>query len=333
MKNTSIQWADDTINPTSGCDGCELYRKPPAGLTEEQLKAWLRDQECYASQVHENRLARSFPHNYARSFGEVRLIPGRLQQCAGWRPLAGKDRPDKPWLNGMPRLIFISDMSDALSAAVPFEFLAEEIITPVISWQKAGHVGMWLTKRPERMLKFAAWLHERGVKWPDNLWAGTSVTNQSTANARIPHIVRMKLGGVARVFVSYEPARAEVDFDQRSNLSPADCDAGWMEYLDLIIVGGESGRNARPFDVDIAYNVIRQCREFGVAPFVKQLGATAVRNVEPTGKMRTFAGRRQMQLKCDELQLKDTHGGDWSEWPQDLRVREMPNATKTPPVA
>src|SRR3712207_7534850 len=44
-----------------------------------------------------------------------RSFPGRMAEAALWSDLTGTDRPDKPWLNGMPRLIFISDMGDALS--------------------------------------------------------------------------------------------------------------------------------------------------------------------------------------------------------------------------
>ncbi len=92
--------------------------------------------------------------------------------------------------------------------------------------------------------------------------------------------------------------------------------------LDWVIVGGESGPGARPFDVQWARSVVHQCREAGVACFVKQLGAHYVDaengvggvHAQPPADMGVRLSRR----------LKDKKGGDMSEWPEDLRVREMP---------
>lgn len=334
-RDTGIQWCNDTVNPTSGCDGCELYQPPKEPLETislPDLREHLKKQPCYAAQVHELRLANSFPHNYAMSFSQVRLIPGRLQKCANWPDLTGRQDPNKPWLKDLPRMIFISDMADALSEAVPFEYLRDEIILPVISWQKNRHIGMWLTKRPDRMVKFAKWLLEQGVQWPKNLWPGTSVTTQPTANKRIPYLLRMKFGAGVPVFVSYEPARALVDFDQMEDMSPSDCSANWLEYLDLIIVGGESGGRAHlhKFNVDWARSVIKQCHGQGPAVFVKQLGAAPFTWSEAeAGGVRSNRWQNMETPPRWEWhwKLNDSHGGDWSEWPADLRVREMPGAT------
>ncbi|CAN5361219.1 hypothetical protein BH09VER1_BH09VER1_53240 [soil metagenome] len=78
-----------------------------------------------------------------------------------------------------------------------------------------------------------------------------------------------------------------------------------LDGIDHVIVGGESGSGAKPFQLEWARDIIRQCRQAGVAPFVKQLGAAP------------FEGDRR-------LKLRDSHGGDWNEWPADLRVREFP---------
>jgi protein gp37 len=72
--------------------------------------------------------------------------------------------------------------------------------------------------------------------------------------------------------------------------------------VDWVIVGGESGRNARPCHVGWIMGVIQQCREIGIPCFVKQLGANPVGVFEPT----------------------HTKGGDPEEWPEELRVREFP---------
>jgi len=95
-------------------------------------------------------------------------------------------------------------------------------------------------------------------------------------------------------FVSYEPALGPVDF------------AG-MEWLDWIIVGGESGPKARPFDTDWARTTIEQCETAGVKCFVKQLGTRPIWH----GPDIEYA---IPSLKNDRMEL----------WPPDLQVREWP---------
>ncbi len=79
--------------------------------------------------------------------------------------------------------------------------------------------------------------------------------------------------------------------------------------LDWIIVGGESGPNARPMQVPWARSIVQQCKASGVACFVKQLGA------DPIWEDGAF------------LNLAHRKGADMAEWPDDLRVREVPDAT------
>jgi hypothetical protein len=80
--------------------------------------------------------------------------------------------------------------------------------------------------------------------------------------------------------------------------------------------GGKPCPNARPCNVEWIRDTVRQCKAAGVAVFVKQLGANVVfgdsydQTVKPTtGKARTTV---------------DPNGGDPSEWPEDLQVREIP---------
>jgi protein gp37 len=77
--------------------------------------------------------------------------------------------------------------------------------------------------------------------------------------------------------------------------------------LQWIINGGESGAGARPFHVEWARSLIAECRGAGTAVYMQKLG----RNPFERGK---------------RLQLSDYAGGDMSEWPADLRVRQFPVA-------
>jgi len=277
-KLTPIQWCDSAVNPSMGCDGCELWSD--------------KEETCYAGNLHVLRGGRP---GYAPTFKQVTLFPGRMAEAARWKDLLNSVREDKPWLDGLPRLIFVSDMGDSLSKAVSFEYLEAEIISAVVSPEGSRHQWLWLTKRPERMAKFSKVLHAKGIEWPTNLWAGTSVTKQVTVS-RVSHL--LKVGGADTIrFLSVEPQREKIDL------------SAWLPKLDWVIQGGESGRHATPFNIEWASDMLGQCRSVGVPFFLKQLGA----HVFDSGQ---------------RLRLKDGHGGDWAEWPIEVRVREMP---KLPP--
>ena len=101
-----------------------------------------------------------------------------MANAATWDLLELKEVKDKPWLKELPRLIFISDMGDALSKSVPFDYLREEIVGNISSSAGRQHIWLWLTKLLGRMAEFATWLHERGIPWPHNLVPMTTVTMQ-----------------------------------------------------------------------------------------------------------------------------------------------------------
>lgn len=72
------------------------------------------------------------------------------------------------------------------------------------------------------------------------------------------------------------------------------------------IITHNSGTNARQFHIEWGLNLIAQCREIGIIPFMKQLGQNPYQN-----------GKR--------IYLKDPKGGDLNEWIKELRVQEFPN--------
>ncbi|HWM26550.1 MAG TPA: DUF5131 family protein [Chthoniobacterales bacterium] len=253
---TTIEWCDSTINGSSGCDGCELWNKTK--------------QTCYAGHVHENRLAHSFPDKYAADFREVRMIPGRYAQAARWSDLRGKDRPDKPWLNGMPRLIFVGDMGDFLSRGVTDEFLVDELFSAIKSPAGQRHFWLLLTKRPRRLDE----LSRRMGGLPENCMAMTTVTDQETANRRIPQLmaVRCKWRGL-----SIEPLLGHVDLDQIEatpfiTISALNRQALGGIPVDWVIGGGESGTDAEATHPHDARRVRDQCVRFGVPFLWKQWG-------------------------------------------------------------
>lgn len=280
-KDTPIQWADTTCNPTMGCDGCEL---------------WNSDRKsCYAGLQHD--LYGGLRRGYSPAFGNITYWPGRMAEAARLPNLTGLRRNEKPWLDGWPRLIFISDMGDALSASVPFAWLQAEIIDNVTSSRGCRHIWIWLTKRPKRMAEFSVWLSGRAVVWPNNLWAGTSVTSVATTDRIAP---LLNVGNEATIHcLSVEPQLEPLDLRR------------WLRRLDWVIQGGESGPQARTFDITWTRSMQRDCEAAGTPFFLKQLGA------------RAFCGKNR-------IRLRHPHGADWSEWPDEVpKVREMPVRWRT----
>ncbi len=121
--------------------------------------------------------------------------------------------------------------------------------TPMLDW-------LLLTKRPENMRRIAPWKDN----WPLNVWAMTSVEDQKRANHRVPILIQVP----AQVRgLSVEPLLGPV------NLTP------WLKQIQWVIVGGESGRGARPMNPDWVRSIRDQCVEAGVAFFFKQWGEWA----------------------------------------------------------
>lgn len=320
-RKTFIQWCDDTVNATSGCDGCELKIKGRAG-------------SCYAVPIHTGRLASAFPDLYSPDFHEVRLIPGRMRKAAEASDLTGKSRPGKPWLDGRPRIIFIGDLGDLFSRAVPFEYIRDEIFGAITSPRGRRHVWMILTKQPKRLADFAGWYEDRtGSTWPTNVMSGTSVTTQASVG-RVEDLLEVP----GRKFVSAEPMWGPINLSEAVwSMRPDRCryfdnvpalEIDGKEYparrLDLMICGGESrqGNNdPHPFNLAWARSLRDQCKAGRVPFFLKQLGANVHGYwLDPNG-----SGDGICYHSPDRgWELRDYHGGDWDEWPHDLRVRQFP---------
>jgi protein gp37 len=171
-----------------------------------------------------------------------------------------------------------------------------------------------------------------------NVWLGVSVEDQATADARIPLLLDTP---AAVRFVSYEPALGPVDFNAISKTHESDLgfsaltwtpdDEGTLgdAVLDWVIVGGESGPGARPFDIAWARATVAQCRDAGTPVFLKQLGAVPMQAEAEWGAGDTvhiLNHRNHKKVPADfvPLLLLDRKGGDMGEWPEDLRVREFP---------
>ena len=280
---SSIEWTDATWNPTRGCTkvspGCKY---------------------CYAEAFAE-RFRGVEGHPYEDGF-DPRMVPDKLAAPLHWRT---------------SRRVFVNSMSDLFMDEVADEYI-DQVFGVMSACEylgrdaRPGHTFQVLTKRAARMREYFS--TDRRVAWaraaaefgggidPDGVYdaalmrkgpmphvlLGVSVEDQRYGVPRIEHL---RATPAALRFLSIEPLLEDVgDLDLTG--------IGW------VIVGGESGQKARPFEVAWARNVVAQCRAQRVPCFVKQMGARPmVLPVEgaPAGLVRLRLGSRK--------------GNDPAEWP------------------
>jgi len=249
MSSTAIEWTDKVWNPTVGCtrvsEGCR---------------------NCYAFALHDMRHAahregKKVPEQYAKPFKELQLMPDRLDAPLHWR---------------QPCRVFVNSMSDLFHEDVPDSFI-DGVFAAMGACEDAqrGHIFQLLTKRAARMLEY---MRSRGHKaWnsrrlgteaypPRNVWLGVSVERQQEADTRISLLLQTP---AAVRFLSCEPLLGPVQF-------PLPCRGSvFWSGLHWVIVGGESGPNARPMHPDWARSIRDQCQAAGVPFFFKQWGEWA----------------------------------------------------------
>jgi protein gp37 len=355
MPKTSIEWTDCTWNPVRGCS---MAKGSEAGGCLN----------CYAARQSARNLPGLMSPTTGKPFavkrgagprwtGEVEVIPHMLAMPLSWK---------------QPRKCFVNSMSDLFHERLSFEDIAAVYgvmaACPHVTFQV-------LTKRPERRREFFSWLQTRrngfgsipareyaanaamsfidhpavdreievgsNRPWPlPNVWEGTSVENQETADRRIPELLATP---AAIRFLSCEPLLGSIDLGFAGVLSRtipqgfgtwpiarqeeyigATARAEFMartETVDWVIVGGESGPGARPMHPEWARSLRDQCLAAGVAFHFKQWGQF---KPIPTAEIadpgiRASAGGDEFVMwpsrsKEDAGRLLD--GREWNEFPE-----------------
>ena len=143
--------------------------------------------------------------------------------------------------------IFVCSMSDIFHENVPFEFI-DKMFDVIKSTPQ--HRYQILTKRAERM---AEYFTTRSI--PDNVWLGVTVEAQSS-RFRIDYLRNLP---ASVKFLSCEPLVED--------LGELD-----LTGIDWVIVGGESGPQARPMKEEWASNIMKQVEAQGARFFFKQWG-------------------------------------------------------------
>ncbi|KWE25682.1 phage Gp37/Gp68 family protein [Burkholderia territorii] len=269
-ENTKIEWCDHTFNPWEGCQrvgpGCD---------------------HCYA----ETRSAR-FGGGTAVNWGPG--APRRRTSAANWRkPLQWNRDGTFYAIHGRRQRVFCASLADVFDNEVDmlwrrdlFQLIAD---TQNLDW-------LLLTKRIGNV---PTMLQHIGIdRLPDNVWLGATIVNQAEADRDIPKLLAVP----ARVrFLSMEPLLGPVDLGAALFECCGDMSVGAQymgateqvccghpqprDVLDWVIVGGESGRGARPMHADWARSLRDQCAAAGVPFLFKQWGEWSAPGVSfPDGR-------------------------------------------------
>ncbi len=245
--------------------------------TDETFNPWVGCQKispgclhCYAETM-DNRFNGGA---WGKDAPRRTLSESNWKRPIGWNRIAER--------TGQRMRVFCGSMCDVFDPAAPPGLLDRLFATieqtPCLNWQL-------LTKRPELAPQ---------IQYPSNVWLGVSAETATWWSKRVKVLQQAK---ASCKFISYEPA-----------LGPPPVSAWLYDNIDWVIVGGESGPEARPFHAEWALEAITKCQLYGINVFVKQLGANPHVSGHP-------------------IKLKARKGDEIDEWPKSLRVREFPGVT------
>lgn len=272
VENTKIEWAHHTFNPWVGCQkvgpGCD---------------------HCYAEVANGGAHAAKWgPHA-----DRVRTKPRNWNMPRKWDRAAAEA--------GERHRVFCSSLADVFDnhKSVQPEWRADlaELIraTPNLDW-------LLLTKRVGNADRMLCEMFPEGT--PSNIWVGATITGQAEADRDIPRLVDLKSRhNLTVAYLSMEPLLSPVDLTNLpdpSGLVDSRMDAlrgrFWMApehvtwpvpagatidgrtyvnlcgQIDWVIVGGETGSQARPMHIDWVRSLRDQCAAAGTSFLFKQWG-------------------------------------------------------------
>lgn len=305
---TPIEWTDASWNPFRGCSRCS----PGCLNCYAERQAIRQRKKGYSGLV-------TITNGKPAWTGKVRVVEDKLVEPLRWQD---------------PKRIFANSMSDMFHPRFPDSRIDEGFaVMAAASW----HTFQVLTKRADRMASYFnmeghdrkarahrwleatwklyrtgpeplrkqlgrvgwSWANDGFSEWPlPNIWLGVSVEDQK----RKHRIDELRATPAAVRFLSLEPLLEDL-----GELN--------LDRIHWVIIGAESGPNARPFNVMWAHRIIEQCRAQGVAVFVKQIGPDPI---DDLGKM-----RGAMVVKASWHKK----GGNIDQWPKWLQIREYPKVT------
>lgn len=311
---SKIEWTEDTWNPIVGCSvispGCTNCYAMKLAARIERMAAGAGRWSHYNGTTEASKAGPVWT-------GRVTLAPDHILT--------------KPLRRRKPTVYFVNSMGDLFHESVSDDWIDRVF---AVMARTPQHIYQILTKRDDRMRDVLWRMHKAVTEWQmesatsddgraygrllkewphldaavhsdkfderaanswplPNVWLGVSVEDRP----RKERIDILRETPAALRFISFEPLLEDLGEIDLTGI-------GWA------IIGGESGPRARPFDPDWARSIIGQCKAASVPVFMKQMGSYPAALVGPCSAQR--------------IRYRDRKGGNPDEWPDDLRVREMP---------
>jgi protein gp37 len=323
-ENSKIGWTTHTANWWGGCT------KVSPGCAN-----------CYAEHATPSRKfhiewGRGAPRHLFTSTAHTvaKLNRAAKREGEAWWRLHDSHAGTDPGTPPTTQRVFWQSLSDWLDPEVPIEWLADMLecvhgatslyhlmLTkrPQLWRERMNQVIVHVESRPDVTEEFNLWLTE----WmegdaPINVMVMTSCEDQERADLRVPQLLAIP---AHRRGISAEPLLGPINWTATARHFTA---------IDWVILGGESGPDARPCHMNWISDSQRQLAELGVPCFVKQLGAIPalpeenwIRHAERFGRNLKDA----IPIPGTNLvrwPLADRKGEDLSEWPEAFRVQEDP---------
>lgn len=192
---------------------------------------------------------------YAKRFAKRLKIMNTPGYEREFEPTYHPNKLHLPYKWGGNKRIFVCSMSDLFHG----DFTLEQIRTVIDTMRNnENHTFQILTKRASRI--------EQVVKYvgglPRNVWLGVTVEN----NESLKRVKKLHMAGYHQIkFVSFEPLLERIDLN---GVFPSDLHC----IVDWVIVGGETGQNARKMELSWAREIRDYCKKHGVPFFFKQTG-------------------------------------------------------------
>lgn len=242
---TKIEWCDATVNLWWGC-----------------AKIHTGCRNCYAE---------TLSHRWGNDIWGVNKSRKKIKSAFSDLNKLQKKAAAK----GIPITVFMGSMMDIFESSkdlvdasgVPLEGSTGEVRSELFKRISDGEyndlIFLFLSKRPERIeLSIpSGWME----KPPSNVWFGLSISDQKTTNQFLSDFISMSPAN-ANLFLSVEPQVGPISFGK---IEPYRSITN--KIINWVIQGGESGHGKRPFKLEWAYALQRECKAAGIPYFFKQI--------------------------------------------------------------
>lgn len=246
-ENSKIEWCDHTVNLWWGCSKVHTGCK-----------------NCYAEYFSDTRYKKNL-------WGEKQprqRIKSAFNDLDKYQKIASDENKLLKIFCGSMMDIF-EDSKELTNPTEDFECTADlrfRLFHKISKGEYNNLVFLFLTKRPENIALNVPtnWI----ANAPKNVWFGTSISNQETADLLIPRLLQYKPNNL---FLSIEPQVGEVCLLKWFMIEKdKDGLARSFGYINWVIQGGESGHNKRAFNIGWAYKMKEDCQN-AVPYFFKQI--------------------------------------------------------------